>query len=80
MTYNINKNLKNNQTILCSIPINSQPFSMINYINSNNFRTNLFMNYISTIKINLTDELGNIINLNGCHYNLTLQIDVVQFT
>jgi hypothetical protein len=80
ITYNINKLQKNNYCILCSIPISSQPFSLIEYINRTNFRTNLFVNRISRIKIKLTDENGNFINLNGCHYVMTLQLDVVDFT
>ena len=80
ITYNINKLQKNNYCILCTIPISSQPFSLIEYINRTNFRTNLFVNRISRIKIKLTDENGNLINLNGCNYVMTLQLDVVDFT
>lgn len=80
ITYNINKLQKNNYCILCTIPISSQPFSLIEYINRTNFRTNLFVNRISRIKIKLTDENGNVINLNGCNYVMTLQLDVVDFT
>ena len=70
----------NNYSILCNIPINNIPFSMITYNNYNHFRTNLFVNQICRIKIKLTDEFGNLLNLNGCHYSLTLQLDVEQFT
>ena len=70
----------NNYSILCNIPINNIPFSMITYNNYNHFRTNLFVNQICCIKIKLTDEFGNLLSLNGCHYSLTLQLDVEQFT
>jgi len=80
ITYNINKIQKNNYCILCSVPITCTPFSLIEYINRTNFRTNLFLNRISNIKIKLTDDNGNLIDLNGCHYSLTLQLDVVNFT
>ena len=53
---------------------------MITHNNYNHFRTNLFANQICCIKIKLTDEFGNLLNLNGCHYSLTLQLDVEQFT
>ena len=80
ITYNINKVQKNNFCILCSVPITCTPFSLIEYINRTNFKTNLFLNRISKIKIKLTDDNGNLIDLNGCHYSLTLQLDVVSFT
>ena len=80
ITYNINKVQKNNFCILCSVPITCTPFSLIEYINRTNFKTNLFLNRISNIKIKLTDDNGNLIDLNGCHYSLTLQLDVISFT
>lgn len=79
ITYNINKVQKNNFCILCSVPITCTPFSLIEYINRTNFKTNLFLNRISNIKIKLTDDNGNLIDLNGCHYSLTLQLDVISF-
>ena len=79
ITYNVNKLQKNNYCILCSIPISCTPFSLIEYVNRTNFKTNLFLNRLSNIKIKLTDDNGNLINLNGCHYSLTLQLDVVSF-
>ena len=80
ITYNINKVQKNNYCILCSVPVSSQPFSLIEYINRTNFRTNLFLNRIQKLKIRLTDDNGNLIDLNGCHYTMTLQLDVIDFT
>ena len=79
ITYNINKVQRNNYCILCSVPITCTPFSIIEYINRTNFKTNLFLNRISNIKIKLTDDNGNLIDLNGCHYSLTLQLDVISF-
>ena len=79
LTYNINKLQKNNYCILCSVPITCTPFSLIEYTNRTNFKTNLFLNRLSNIKIKLTDENGNLLNLNGCNYNMTLQLDVVSF-
>jgi hypothetical protein len=78
-TYNINKAFQNNFSILSCIPVNSSPYSIIEYQNSNNYRCNLFMNELQTIKIKLVDEYENLINLNGCHFSLTLQLDVVSF-
>ena len=42
ITYNINKVQKNNFCILCSVPITCTPFSLIEYINKTNFKTNFF--------------------------------------
>ena len=80
ITYNINKTQRNNYCILCSVPVSSQPFSLIEYINRTNFITNLFLNRIQKIKIRLTDDNGNLIDLNGVHYTMTLELDVVDFT
>jgi hypothetical protein len=79
MTYNINKSFVNNNSILCCIPINSQPYSLIEYHNNNNFRVNLFVNTISTIRIKLIDDNGNLLNLNGLNFSLTIQLDIEAF-
>ena len=79
ITYNINKSFVNNQTILCCIPVNKPPYSIIEYTNQNNFRSNLFVNTISMVKLKLVDEINNIIDLNGLHWSITLQIDVEPF-
>jgi hypothetical protein len=80
ITYNINKSAANNYSILCSIPVNKPPYSLIEYTNNNNFRTDLFINYIHVIKIKLTDERENLIDLNGNNYCMTIQLDVEKFT
>jgi hypothetical protein len=79
ITGNINKASINNYSILCSIPVNKPAFSLIEYTNTNHFRTNLFINNINYIKIRLLDENGTLIDLNGCHYCITLQLDVEPF-
>ena len=78
-TNNINKAIPHNNSILCSIPVNVSPYSMIQYENNNNFRTNLFVNSLCMLNIKLVDDLGNIINLNGAHYSMTFQIDIIKF-
>jgi hypothetical protein len=79
ITYNISKGLLNNFSILASIPINKPAFSIIEYSNTNHFRTNLFINIITVIKIKLIDEYGRLINLNGQNFCLTIQLDVEPF-
>ena len=49
ITYNVNKLQRNNYCILCSVPVSSQPFSLIEYINRTNFRSNLFLNRIQKL-------------------------------
>lgn len=78
-TYNINKSLENNSVILCNIPVNNSPYSIIYYQNYNGFRTNLYTNKLDYITIKLTDNYENNIDLNGLNFNLTIQIDVESF-
>lgn len=78
-TYNINKSFLNNLSILSCIPVNKPPYSIIEYENKNNYRCNLFMNKLQEIKIKLVDEYENLIDLNGCHFSVVLQLDVVSF-
>lgn len=79
-TYNINVAQKLNQNILATIPVVAQPFGMINYTNNNNFRINMFMDKMESIKIKLLDNMNNLLNMNNVNYQMTLQIDIVQFT
>jgi len=79
LTYNINKSNPNNQSILCCIPITTQPNSIIEYKNNNNFRSNLFINQISNIVIKLTDQNNNAIDLNGLGFFMTIQLDIEKF-
>jgi hypothetical protein len=78
-TFNINKANVNNMSMLCSIPITTQPYSIITYQNPNNFRVNTYTNLISTIAIKLMDQNGQMLNLNGANWSMTLQFDVVDF-
>ena len=79
-TGNINFTDISSRNILCSIPISSQPNSNIIYINATNFRNNLYTNVINTICLKLIDQNNNILDLNGCHWSITLQLDVLRFT
>jgi hypothetical protein len=79
LTYNINKANPNNQSILCCIPITTQPNSIIEYKNNNNFRSNLFINQISNIIIKLTDQNNNTLDLNGLDFFMTIQLDIEKF-
>lgn len=78
-TMNINKAIPNNNSIIASIPVNSPPYSIIQYENANNCRANLYINSLSMLNIKLIDDLGYLIDLNGVHYSMTFQIDIVSF-
>jgi len=79
-TYNVNVAQPYNQNILATIPVYVAPFSIITYTNPNNFRTNLYVNKLEQINIRILDNQGNLVNLNGINYQITLQLDCVKFT
>lgn len=79
-TYNINVAQAYNQNIMATIPVYVAPFSIITYENPNNFRTNLYINKLDQIQIRLLDNEARLIDLNGINYQMTLQLDCVQFT
>ena len=79
-TDNFSKNSVNNKQILCSIPVNVSPFSIIIYQNLTGFKTNLFSNNLNYVNLKLIDQDGMLINLNGCHWSCVSQIDVINFT
>ena len=77
MLSNINNATPNNGSILCSIPLTTGQFSVINYFNTNNVRSRIdSIRNLSSFQVSLTDQDGDILDLNGCHFSLTLQIDI----
>ena len=78
-TGNINSTDVSTRNILCSIPIATPPYTNIIYKNDSNFRNNLYTNIISTIALKLVDQNNQLINLNGCDWSVTLQLDIVDF-
>lgn len=78
-TNNITKYNVNDKNIICSIPVNINPYGIINYRNDNNFRVNTFKNEISEIILQFTDQNGNNINFNGVQWSLVLQMDIINF-
>jgi hypothetical protein len=79
-TYNVNVAAPYENNILATIPVYVAPFSIITYQNANNFRTNLYVNKLDQIQIRLLSNDGNLIDLNGINYQMTLQLDCVKFT
>jgi hypothetical protein len=78
-TGSLNNTHKNESNIICSIPIDKPPFSTITYQNHNNLRYNLYNNNISTLMLRLTDQNNNILDLNGCHWSISIQLEVIKF-
>lgn len=77
MLTNVNNATPNNSNILCSIPLTSGQFSVVNYFNINNVKSRIDgVRNFTSLQISLTDQDGDILDLNGCHFSLTLQIDI----
>ena len=79
LTGSINSANKYESNIICSIPVDKPPFSMITFINHNNLKYNLFNNVISTMRLRLTDQNNNLIDLNGCNWSCTIQLEIIDF-
>lgn len=78
-TGNINYSNKLTNNILVSIPITGNPYSMIVYDNPNSYKANLYTDNLSYMNIKIVDQNNSIINLNGCHWTITMQLDIVRF-
>ena len=77
MLNNINSSTPNNSSILCSIPIQSSPGSILTYSNKYNVYNEVYNTHnLTLLHIKLTDQDGAILDLNGCHFSLTLQLDL----
>ena len=70
---------QNNGNALASIPLGNQPYSMITFENHTNHKVNLYSNVLNPINIKLLDQNGNIIDLNGLHWSMMLQLDILRF-
>jgi hypothetical protein len=74
---NINSIKPNDTSILCSIPINSASGSIISYTNNFNVSNDVYnTSNLTLLHLKLTDQDGAILDLNGCHFSLTLQLDI----
>jgi hypothetical protein len=74
---NINSIRPNDTSILCSIPINSVSDSIISYTNNFNVSNDVYnTTNLTLLHLKLTDQDGAILDLNGCHFSLTLQLDI----
>lgn len=76
---NISKAKITDNSIVASLPVDVSPFSLLTYSNHNNYRFNTFANILSSITIRLTDQNGNLLDLNGCEWSMTLQLDIIDY-
>lgn len=81
MTYNITNitNQRTNTAILANIPVVTNPNGLIFYENLSQYKTNLYVGEMNFLNIRLLDNKGKLIDMNGCDYTITLQIDSVPF-
>ena len=74
---NINSIKPNDTSILCSIPINSASGSIISYTNNFNVSNDVYnTSNLTLLHIKSTDQDGAVLDLNGCHFSITLQLDI----
>ena len=79
MLNNVNSSTPNNSSILCSIPITSSHGSIITYSNIYDVKNEVYhTNNLNLMHIKLTDQDCDLIDLNGCHFSLTLQLDITK--
>lgn len=74
---NVNNSTPKNCNILCSIPIMSSSGSIITYSNHYNAYNEAHnTTNLTFLHLKLTDQDGDILDLNGCHFSLTIQLDI----
>ena len=78
-TDNISTSSSLNTSIICSIPVNVSPYSLITYTNQSNFKINLHTNIFNSVVIRLMDQNGIAIDFNNAPWSLVLQLDIVDF-
>ena len=76
---NVNSSTPNNSSILCSIPISSSQGSIITYSNIYDVKNEVYhTNNLNLLHIKLTDQDCDILDLNGVHWSMTLQLDITK--
>lgn len=62
-------------SILAKIPVNAGSDAIQFYTNKTGYKSEIQLKTISTIRIRLIDQDSNLIDLNGAHWQMTLQCD-----
>ena len=60
--------------LLCTISVNQPGFNLIIYTNIDGLYAHMRNRYLSTVDIQIKDELGNLINFNGINWTMTLNL------
>lgn len=60
--------------LLCTISVNQPGFNLIVYTNIDGLYAHMRNRYLSTVDIQIKDELGNFINFNGINWTMTLNL------
>lgn len=60
--------------LLCTISVNQPGFNLIIYSNIDGLYAHMRNRYLSTVDIQIKDELGNFINFNGINWTMTINL------
>lgn len=60
--------------LLCTISVNQPGFNLIIYTNIDGLYAHMRNRYLSTVDIQIKDELGNLINFNGINWTMTINL------
>jgi hypothetical protein len=74
---NIDSNNHNKSNIICSIPVNGVPNSVLFYEDNTKHLVHNIDN-LTSLNIIMTDEDGNEIDFNQIHYSITLEISITK--
>lgn len=77
---NINNTQPNNAGILCSISTTGNPNSIIHYENITSKHKIHHLNNINNLHIKICDQDGNVLELNGVNWSMTLEITIITKT
>jgi hypothetical protein len=75
---NLDSNTMTHSGDLCSIPVTTGYYGIINYTNTNNFTAILSNKYINAFDIQLVDEYDELIDFNNVSWSITLQFDILR--
>lgn len=75
---NISANDPNNASILASVNVSSNPNSIIQYENNNSMHLIHHVQNLTNVHIKLTSQTNDVLELNGIHFSITLQLTIVK--
>lgn len=76
ITNNADSNVGNYSGDICSISVTVGSYGIINYVNYNNFASNITNRHLSLFDIQILDEYDEQINFNNIDWAITLQFDI----